>query len=148
MNLPELKSELDDDSLARGYAAMSDAEAAADLNSAYRTRLAPISSAELLAWAAANGRFAAIEEAAESHADQGVKSIARAASVMIRRDGTQLDLSLPDRMAMLDALAAANVLTGNDKDDLVDKASVPASRAEELGLGTVTPSDTANARRL
>ena len=53
---------------------------------------------------------------------------------MIERDGTDLDLNLSDRAAMLDILVSAGVLDQSDKDDLYAMATRTISRAEELNI--------------
>ncbi len=140
-----LQDELKNDPLGRGYASMSDAEVAADLNTVYRTRIVPISSAELLAWAgggaddasATPSRYERIEDAAANHASPAVRGVAKAALRLIERDGTQLDLNLPDRQQMVDALVSGGVITSTEKDDLYSLGTESVSRAQELGLGVV-----------
>ncbi len=63
------------------------------------------------------------------------------------RDGVSLDLSLVDRMAMLDMLVHGGVLTAEDKTSLMALATVKISRAEELGLGAVKVGHVQNARK-
>lgn len=78
----------------------------------------PIPSSEMLSWAAASGRLDKLRSAASTHISQDVRSIANAAMTLIQRDNTSLDLSLPDRAAMVDALVAASVLTSDDRSSL------------------------------
>jgi len=137
MNYAVLSEELSTDPLGRNYATMTDEEVAASLAAEDRTRLRPIQSSELLAWAADGNRLARLETAAADAGLGAVQSVAKAAILMIRRDGTTLDLSLNDRANMLAALVAADVLTQADSDSLVAIGTETLSRAEELGLGTV-----------
>jgi len=141
-----LKSEVDNDPLGRNYSAMSDEQVAQSLNNEDRSKTVRISSAELLAWSASDGRLASIKAAIDGGVDNTAKSLAEAAYMMISRDGTSLDLSLADRVAMLDGLVAYGILSADDKSDLVSKSTVSCCRAEELSLGRVRTGDVIQAR--
>jgi hypothetical protein len=145
-NIAILKSEIDSDPLGRGYSGMDDTAVAVDLNTAYRTKKEPISSAELLAWSASDARLQNIKNAAENGATDDLKSLAQAAYLIVTRDGTTLDLNLADRVAMLDSLVAAGVLTAADRTSLDALATVSISRAEELSIGRVRAGDVIQAR--
>jgi len=149
VNYAILKAELADDPLGQGYAGKTDAEVAALLNTADQERLVSIPSSELLAWSAGAGRLQRIEDAcndAENSAE--LRSMAKAAHTMILRDETSLDLSLPDRSAMLDALVAYGVLTVADKTSLLALATQSLSRATDLRLGVVKVGHVQIARRV
>jgi len=141
-----LKLEIENDPLGRNYSAMSDKQVAESLNNGDRTKTVPVSSAELLAWAASDGRLASIKAAIDGGVDNTAKSLAEAAYMLVSRDGTSLDLALPDRVAMLDGLVAYGILSADDKSDLVSKTTVSCSRAEELSLGRVRTGDVTQAR--
>lgn len=145
-NIAILKSEIDSDPLGRGYSGMDDTAVAVDVNTAYRTKKEPISSAELLAWSASDARLQNIKNAAENGATDDLKSLAQAAYLIVTRDGTTLDLNLADRVAMLDSLVAAGVLTAADRTSLDALATVSISRAEELSIGRVRAGDVIQAR--
>ena len=147
-NIAILKSEIDSDPLGRGYSGMDDTAVAVDVNTAYRTKKEPISSAELLAWSASDARLQNIKNAAENGATDDLKSLAQAAYLIVTRDGTTLDLNLADRVAMLDSLVAAGVLTAADRTSLDALATVSISRADELGLGSVKAGTVQQARSL
>ena len=147
-NIAILKSEIDSDPLGRGYSGMDDTAVAVDLNTAYRTKKEPISSAELLAWSASDARLQNIKNAAENGATDDLKSLAQAAYLIVTRDGTTLDLNLADRVAMLDSLVAAGVLTAADRTSLDALATVSISRAEELALGLVRAGTVQQARSM
>jgi len=147
-NIAILKSEIDSDPLGRGYSGMDDTAVAVDVNTAYRTKKEPISSAELLAWSASDARLQKIKNAAENGATDDLKSLAQAAYLIVTRDGTTLDLNLADRVAMLDSLVAAGVLTDADRTSLDALATVSISRAEELALGLVRAGTVQQARSM
>ena len=146
MKIQTIKTELETDPLGLGYSGMDDSAAAVAFNEKTRSKLEPISSAELLAWSANNTRLQSIKSAAESGADDTIKSVAQAAYLMITRDDTTLDLNLTDRVALLDALVSYNVLTADDKASLESLATVAISRGEELGVGLVRAGDVIQAR--
>ena len=146
MKIQTIKTELETDPLGLGYSGMDDSAAAVAFNEKTRSKLEPISSSELLAWSANNTRLQSIKSAAESGADDTIKSVAQAAYLMITRDDTTLDLNLTDRVALLDALVSYNVLTADDKASLESLATVAISRGEELGVGLVRAGDVIQAR--
>ncbi len=135
MNYQALRDEL----ALPAYEGLTDQQAANLLNAKTVSQTQPISSAELLAWSGAGGRFQRIADAADNTALPGeVRSLAHVARELIRRDGTSLDLSLPDRVGLLDGLVAASILTADDKTSLEELAvGEPISRATELGIRTV-----------
>lgn len=145
-NIAILRSEIDGDPLGRGYSEMDDAAVAVDINTDYRTKKEPISSAELLAWSASNARLQNIKNASENGSTDDLKALAQAAYLIVTRDGTTLDLNLADRVAMLDSLVAAGVLTNDDRTSLETLATVSISRAEELAIGQVRAGDVIQAR--
>lgn len=153
MNLQALKAEIDAGHPVTGAYSVDAATAADEINAANRSRVVNITSAELLAWSAqaSDGdrpRIVKIREAAASHQVEAIKALAIAADLMISRDATGLDLNLPDRVAMLDALVAGGVLSASDKTSLTAKATETISRAEELGLGSVRAGTIEQARMI
>ena len=146
MRIQTIKTELETDPLGLGYSGMDDSAAAVSLNQKTRSKLEPIGSAELLAWSAGGARLQGIKTAAESGADDTIKSVAQAAYLMITRDDTTLDLNLADRVALLDALVSYSVLTAEDKTSLESLATVAISRGEEIGVGLVRAGDIIQAK--
>jgi len=143
----KLREELTTDPLERGYAAMSDAEAAADLNSEHRTRTVHISSAALLTWAGGGAndttgvrsRYERIEANADEseQSSRAVRGACKAAVKMVERSDTYLDFANASHAAMVDGLVAGQVLTSDEKDELVAMGTETISRATELGIGRV-----------
>jgi len=142
MNLEALKTEL----AKPEYSELSDQSAADAINAKTVSVLRPVSSASLLAWAAADGRYRKLE-AATADVNSPVYSLASAAFLMIRRDATELDLNLTDRVVLLGSLVAAGVLTQDDADAIYALAthSIPWTQAN--GLGEVGRGQVANARK-
>lgn len=91
----------------------------------------------LLAWAALNGVRGSIETQA-SNAAAPIYSVALAMRDIMRSGSANtLDVTEPLVVGMLDALVSAGVLSAEQKRELINLNSVPASRAEVLfGLGT------------
>ena len=128
------------------------ATAAEQINAINRTRIVPITSGELLAWSAGAGagdrpRLIKIEEGTMA-ADEQIAAICKVAEGTINRDGTELDLSKQDRVAMVAALVAAGVLSQSDSDSLYALATQQISRANELGLSNVRAGTVEQARAL
>jgi len=146
MRIEIIRLELQTDPLGLGYSDMDDSAAALSLNAKTRSKLQPIGSAELLAWSANSARLQKIKTAAESGADDTIKSVAQAAYLMITRSDTTLDLNLADRAALLDALVSYSVLTVDDKTSLESLATAAISRGEELGAGFVRAGDIIQAK--
>ena len=151
-NLQALKAELDAGHPVTGaYSANSEA-AAEEINALNRTRINAIGSAELLAWSgqASSGdrpRIIKIEEG-KANADEQCAALCITAEQMIMRDNTSLDLNLPDRVAMLNALVAYGVLSAADKASIDALAEESISRADELSLGSVRAGTIEQARSL
>lgn len=145
MNIKNLRVEITTDPLSRGYASMTDEEIAISLNEENRSILRPIASTELLAWSAP-GRLFKIKSAIENGASDEIKSIAEAAYLLVTRDSTSLDLSLPDRMLFLDSLVSAGIFSAEDRTSLISIATQPVSRGFEVGIGFVRPGEVSQAR--
>ena len=155
----QLNSELNTDPGNLGYASLiasqNDAGLAGLLNAKTLDGIRNLPSTELLAWSAGNGRMVKIALAAgmtlppandSTYANMvGLKSVAMAASAMINRDNTSLDLALTDRKQMVAVLVSAGVLSQADSDSLYALAAIKISRAEWLwGINTtVDPVDVA-----
>jgi len=142
----KLRAELANDPLDRGYSSMSDEEAAADLQTEYRSDLHPVPMTSVVRWCARHDSLASLDTAASS-ASPGVRSVARAAQIMIASPHIEsFNVHDPELSAMLDALVTAGVFTLDERDDLVALGTTPTSRAAELGLGRVKPGYIGKAR--
>lgn len=113
-------------------------QAIATLRDETAERTRPIRSAELLAWAGQAGRAARIRGAAnDEQLSDEVRSVAIAADVMIRRDGTDLDLERDDRQQMLDVLVQASILTNDDQTALHALSKHQVRRWDRLGVDRI-----------
>ena len=142
----KLRAELADDPLDRGYSTMTDQEAADDLQTEYRSNLQPVPMTSVVRWCARHDALASLDTAAGS-ATPGVRSVARAAQIMIASPHIEsFNVHDPELADMLDALVTAGVFTLDERDDLVALGTTPTSRAAELGLGRVKPGYVGKAR--
>lgn len=142
-----LIAELTDDPLGRGYAGMTDQEAAQSLNGIDRIVADPSRKTfrELLrvqGMTVAGVIYGKLKAAAV--VDDGV-ALALAAAGDYSPDGG-LDFSDPAAVAGIDALEAQQALTDTEADALKALGEKRVSRAEELGLGTVTDGHVGSAR--
>jgi len=129
MDIDVLKTELTGDPLSRGYSGMTDAEAAADLNTVYRTRnKTSLSGSEVLN-AVDAAQWAGLTDAQR----QTVWNIVHLGTVdPFGVEATLMIGVFGAGTATITALAASRVET--------------VSRAAELGLGLVYPGHIENAR--
>lgn len=138
-----LQTELSNDPLQRGYAGMTDAECAADLNEKRYAQVAErwITERTIMA-ELADGQ--AIMEVLETVAEQSGE-VARAVKWL---DPARGGLNIADAKvrAQIDDLATAQLLTQQQAEALKALAEQPASRAEVLGLGVVHHLQIAEAR--
>lgn len=127
-------------------AARKDAEVLAWLQASIQT-LVPLDSRKLLRWGGAGGRLAKLEDAASNaELPVEVRSVARAAVLVVSREDTQLELADPNHEALVDALVLAGVLTADDKAELMAMASQTIVRAALAGEPEPSLQQVANAR--
>ncbi len=130
------------------YAGMTDAEIMAALNEVGAVTRRAVPLASLLATAALNGSYAAVKAAAESEAAPAqVRGVC--ASVLVLLSGVFQEINLDDPRVQTNwgALTQAGVLTQVQASEIDALADVPGrSRAQEIGLGTVTVEDILDAR--
>lgn len=130
------------------YAGMSDDEIMAALNEVGAVTRRAVPLASLLATAALNGSYAAVKAAAESEAAPAqVRGVC--ASVLVLLSGVFQEINLDDPRVQTNwgALTQAGVLTQVQASEIDALADVPGrSRAQEIGLGTVTVEDILDAR--
>lgn len=130
------------------YTGMSDAEIVDALNAVSASTRRAVPLAALLATAALNGSYAAVKAAAESEAAPAqVRGVC--ASVLVLLSGVFQEVNLDDPQVQTNwgALTQAGVLTQVQASEIDALADVPGrSRAQEIGLGTVTVEDILDAR--
>lgn len=128
------------------YAGMADAEIAAALNTPGATTRRHIPARDLIATAALNGAYAAIDAGAASDNAQ-VRGLCRSVLVILSLTDQTVNLDDPRVRQMFGALQQARVITAEQAAQIDALATVPGvSRAQALGLGDVAVSDVALAR--
>ena len=138
-----IATELSTDPRVRGYAGMTDVEAAADLNTVYRTRYRELTTRDMLRWGFAREGLAKLRDAADkAGAYTAITDVNRAkaiAAYSITTAGIEgsIDVGDPEIDAMLDLLVATGIFVAQDKTDLLARAMESISRATELGLGEI-----------
>jgi len=152
MNISSLKAILGENHPTTDLPFDSDSQIASDqMNAENVDRLVPLLSTGLLAWSAGSSagdrpRIIKIKEAAASHTSEVAQAIAIAADIMILRENTVLDLNLPDRVAMVDALVAGEVLSVADKTSLYELATETISYAKFNNFSFIYPGHVQQAR--
>ena len=132
MDLVALESELTNDPLARGYSGMADEAAAISLNAINRT----VNRKVVPTYEVHANIVPAEYTALTTDVKANVNVLLSLGNILVNAANTQT--------VLLGAFGPATQTRAN----LILLAKEPASRAVELGLGSVTPSDVANARRL
>jgi len=123
-----------------GFArAGNDSEVAARLNSHTVTVHRRVSAAQLLRWSALRNVMQKLQSEA-TNGTNGKKSIAQAALTMLSAGVSELPLDA-EIIAMIDVLVGGNVLTADDKADLLTRAAEQIGLAESLVGQAVTIDD-------
>jgi hypothetical protein len=144
-----LHDELTTDPEGLGYADMlaagSHNAVAAALNMARYPALSSVAITPLLEWMAAHGIMARLRAAAAGE-DAQIASIAEVALLLVANPNIPaLDLSRERVQTMLGALTQAGVIPEPAYQELLQLAAVQVSRAQQLGLGTVSADDVSRA---
>lgn len=131
MDLAALKNELTTDPLTRGYSGMSDEGAAESLNASNRQADRDTLDAGLLVASIVRSEYDSLANAAKDY----LRLIAMAQS-------------LPLTATLKTELAGIFGVGTQTRTNLIALLKRPGSRAQEMGLGLVTTSNVADARRL
>lgn len=131
-----------------GYQGKSDQEAADLLNAPGANVYTTVSSSQLLIFGTITGALRRIE-AGMSHANDVVASACIAISKQIAKEAGSLDLSDPLNRQSIDLLVSVNILTAQNKTDLLALGTTAGpSIAVEVFGADVTNHDVAHARSL
>ena len=144
-----LHDELTNDPEGLGYApllAAGSANAIADLlNAPHYDALGKVGITPMLVWIAKHGVMARLRAAAAGDNAQ-IASIAEVAMLLVQNPNiSAIDFGLSDVQAMLAALAQAGVIPQDAYTEVLTLATVHVSRAQQLGLGTVSADDVSRA---
>ena len=143
VQLKRLRDEIDTDPLSRGYAAMTDAEVAADMN--LQNRPKPISVADIFVYFQLNQKMGRIQLVADGvDIGAGVPDIDQRNSAhsiilaLVSGLTDQVDLSDGETSTMFvgfaNDLVAAGAITNGDKSAIAAMGANQRSRSQELGL--------------
>lgn len=147
----ELKTEITSGPLATELAPLvaagNDGKVAAILNDKRYTRTERVPLRDIVRYLLDNGVWLTIVDKAAEQAVSPAKSSARM-FIEVQKMGfvESLDMSRPSSQGMLSALVAAGTMTAAHQAAITNMGFVPASRAEVMGLGTITPQMVAEAR--
>lgn len=147
----ELKTEITSGPLATELAPLvaagNDGKVAAILNDKRYTRTERVPLRDIVRYLLDNGVWLTIVDKAAEQAVSPAKSSARM-FIEVQKMGfvESLDMSRPSSQGMLSALVAAGTMTAAHQAAITNRGFVPASRAEVMGLGTITPQMVAEAR--
>lgn len=140
-----LVDEVITDPTGRGYAAFLPGDpwhAAQLLNAPTETMVGAVTAAQALTWAAPRA-YAAIVDAASDRLNP-----VRSCCLVVRDTvlaNNDISLQLPAVQGLLQSLVLGGVVEQSEADALIYIATRPASRAQVLGLGTVSVDDLRNA---
>ena len=135
MNYTVLSNEINNDPLGLGYASMDAYQIRDSINGKTRSAYKVLTSNDLLKWSGINGRYIKIKTAADNTGlSDEIRSAAFAAVVMVERDNTLFDYNDGDSQSIFNILVSNDIISEEDKNDLLATLTENISRAQELGL--------------
>ena len=135
MNYTVLSNEINNDPLGVGYASMDAYQIRDSINGKTRSAYKVLTSNDLLKWSGINGRYIKIKTAADNTGlSDEIRSAAFAAVVMVERDNTLFDYNDGDSQSIFNILVSNDIISEDDKNDLLTTLTENISRAQELGL--------------
>ena len=142
MNYHILKKEISEDPLGIGYISMDAYQIRDSLNGKTRQSFKVLTSNELLKWSGINGRYIKVKKASEdTNLSDEVRSAAYTAGVMVERDNTIFDFNDPSSQQIMTILVDNNIISEDDKNDLMSDLLEFISRCDELRLQPVRKKD-------
>lgn len=149
-----LRTEITTDPLARNYSALSDLQAAENLNTPNRTANASIPAQTLHAWFVFNGKWPAVVSTAQGTAGTGGLTanhkLAAESFIEICHYFGSLDMRQPQYangiLFILDQFVERTIITAAQRTGIIGLGTTQVSRAEELGIGRVSHLDVSEAR--
>ncbi len=135
MNYTVLSNEINNDPLGLGYASMDAYQIRDSINGKTRSAYKVLTSNDLLKWSGINGRYIKIKTAADNTGlSDEIRSAAFAAVVMVERDNTVFDYNDGNSQSIFNVLVSNDIISEEDKNDLLTTLTENISRAQELGL--------------
>jgi hypothetical protein len=147
MNYTVLSNEINNDPLGLGYASMDAYQIRDSINGKTRSAYKVLTSNDLLKWSGINGRYIKIKTAADNTGlSDEIRSAAFAAVVMVERDNTLFDYNDGDSQSIFNVLVSNDIISEDDKNDLLATLTENISRAQELGLPQLRKKDVERAK--
>ena len=135
MNYTVLSNEINNDPLGLGYASMDAYQIRDSINGKTRSAYKVLTSNDLLKWSGINGRYIKIKTAADNTGlSDEIRSAAFAAVVMVERDNTLFDYNDGNSQSIFNVLVSNDIISEDDRNNLVTTLTENISRAQELGL--------------
>ena len=135
MNYSILSNEINNDPLGVGYVSMDAYQIRDSINGKTRSSYKVLTSNDLLKWSGKNGRYIKVKNAADNTSlSNEIRSAAFAAVVMVERDNTLFDYNDTNSQNIFNVLVSNDIISQEDKNDLVSTLTENVSRAQELGL--------------
>ena len=135
MNYTVLSNEINNDPLGLGYASMDAYQIRDSINEKTRSAYKALTSNDLLKWSGINGRYIKIKTAADNTGlSDEIRSAAFTAVVMVERDNTVFDYNDGNSQSIFNVLVSNDIISEEDKNDLLATLTENISRAQELGL--------------
>lgn len=135
MNYTVLSNEINNDPLGLGYASMDAYQIRDSINGKTRSAYKVLTSNDLLKWSGINGRYIKIKTAADNTGlSDEIRSAAFAAVVMVERDNALFDYNDGDSQSIFNILVSNDIISEDDKNDLLATLTENISRSQELGL--------------
>ena len=135
MNYTVLSNEINNDPLGLGYASMDAYQIRDSINGETRSAYKVLTSNDLLKWSGINGRYIKIKTAADNTGlSDEIRSAAFAAVVMVERDNTVFDYNDGNSQSIFNVLVSNDIISEDDRNNLVTTLTENISRAQELGL--------------
>lgn len=142
MNYGVLLKEINEDPLGVGYTSMNAYQIRDSLNGKNRASYKVLSSNDLLKWSGINGRYVKIKNASENtNLSDEIRSAAYTAVVMVDRDNTIFDYNDTNSQNIFKILVDNDIISEEDKNDLLSSLTENISRACELGLPVLRKKD-------
>ena len=157
MNYSTLKEEVANDPLARGYAAMTDAQIAESMNTEGRQKSVSVHASAIIDKLVEFDALVPIQLSASAaqadytNATDAQKAALKSAGTLRAysdHGGGEVDFSLPHHAAIMADLVTHGFLSQAQSDEITGMGETIQSRAAELGLGSVYARDVAKARTL
>jgi len=147
MNYTVLSNEINNDPLGLGYASMNAYQIRDSINEKTRSAYKALTSNDLLKWSGVNGRYIKVKTAADNTGlSDEIRSAAFAAVVMVERDNTVFDYNDGNSQNIFNILVSNDIISEDDRSNLVTTLTENISRAQELGLSQLRKKDVERAK--